>query len=66
MTNLHKCTYVVTTDNNKAPGFNVDNNILAGLEIYYVELTDPTYLSAGYTFAYFPDPSNVIYYRNYD
>lgn len=39
---------------------------MAGVEIFYIELNDPTYLNAGYTFDYFPDPSNVVYYRSYD
>jgi hypothetical protein len=66
--NNHKCTYVITTDNQKAPGFSINANVMAGYEVYYVELTDPTMLgaAAGYTFSYFPDPTNVVYYRSYD
>ena len=66
MNNFAKCTYIVTTDNQLAPGFKVDANTMTGFEIYYIELSDPNMLVAGYTFSYFPDPTNVVYYRNYD
>jgi hypothetical protein len=39
---------------------------MTGVDLFYVETNNPTMLTAGYTFSYFPVPDSTIYYRSYD
>jgi len=69
LTSVNKCTYIIYATKD-APGFEILNGGMTGVDLFYVEMNDASMLGGSFSHIFYPDPAdtaeNSLTGRSYD